>query len=499
MKRLLPALLLATSAFANDLIVEPRTVRTTDVVNIIVSLEGEAARADSVTIPLRNLSIIGAPSVSTEFAWVNGETTRRKVFRYTARPTGSGDGAVGPLTIGGQSLGPVAVRILADRIAGSNDPEVVLRELEATGRDLFFVVMEIDRTSAYVGEQIVVTWMLYNAASVQEWQVVAMPRLEEFWSEEIDVRGVEPEQVRVGDHLLQRVPIRRVALFPLRSGRLRLGGMTLEAAILRRIRGGPFGRFEGAQVDAHFSSAPIEIDVQPLPDGPPVDATGTLSLDCSDPSQRNGGPVVVQVALAGRGNLRGAAAPHFDGALDGRLQLTGGRAVMGEGASMTRRWTYLLFPARSGAFAIPPLVLRTFDPQARERRELRCAGQTFTADAARATGTPPAEVRRDVAERRYVPWVAGGVLAALLLGLALPRMKRELRLRRRVRAVIGDGSGIRQRVDQIVDGPRLMEERSDRGDAYRALRSLLDAVEQDRDIGAGSASEVRRRVRDLLS
>ncbi|HEY0140789.1 MAG TPA: BatD family protein [Thermoanaerobaculia bacterium] len=490
---------LSATASANDLIVEPRTVRTNDTVNIIVSLEGDAARVENVTIPLRNLTIIGEPSVSSEFAWINGETIRRKVFRYTARPTASGQGAVGPLTIGGQSFGPVAVQILADRVSGSNDPEVILRELLATGRDPFFVVTEIDRTTSFVGEQIIVTWVLYNAASVQQWQVVAMPRLEEFWIEEIDVRSIEPEQARVGNHILQRIPIRRVALFPLRSGRLRLGGMTIEAAILRRIRGGPFAMFEGSMVDAHFSSAPIEIDVQPIPEGPPVDATGTLSLECSEPSQRNGGPVIVQVALAGRGNIRAAAPPRFEGTLDGRLQVTDGKAVRGEGGSMTRRWTYLLFPASAGSLSIPPLVVRTFDPEARERRELRCAATTFMADAARIPATAPAEVRREVAERRYVPWVVGGMLAALLLGLALPRLKRELRLRRSVREVIGDGSGIRQRVDERVDGARLMEERSDRGDAYRALRSLLDAVEQGRDIADDARREIARRVRDLLA
>ncbi|HEX6159856.1 MAG TPA: BatD family protein, partial [Thermoanaerobaculia bacterium] len=332
------SILLTASALANDLIVEPRNVRMNETVTIIVSLEGDAARAESVTVPLRNLNIIGEPSVSSEYAWINGETIRRKVFRYTARPTAAGAGAVGPLKIGSETFGPIPVLIAADRVSGSNDAAVVLRELRATGREAFFVIAEIDRTTAFVGEQIVVTWVLYNAASVQQWQVVAMPRLEEFWSEEIDVRSIMPEGIAIGDHTLQRVPIRRVALYPLRSGRLRLGGMTVEASILRRIRGGPFSMFEGSMVDTHFTSAPIEIDAMPIPDGPRVDATGALSLECSEPSQRNGGPVVVQVALAGRGNIRASAPPRFDGPLEARLQVTGGRTVMGESVAMTRRW-----------------------------------------------------------------------------------------------------------------------------------------------------------------
>jgi hypothetical protein len=44
----------------------------------------------------------------------------------------------------------------------------------------------------------------------------------------------------------------------------------------------------------------------------------------------------------------------------------------------------------------------------------------------------------------------------------------------------------------------LLREASERGEAYRALRSLLDALDRDRiDVG-NREREVRRRLRDLL-
>jgi uncharacterized protein (DUF2267 family) len=43
-----------------------------------------------------------------------------------------------------------------------------------------------------------------------------------------------------------------------------------------------------------------------------------------------------------------------------------------------------------------------------------------------------------------------------------------------------------------------VNEASDRGDAWRALRSLLDAMERERDIAAGADAELARRVRDVL-
>jgi hypothetical protein len=499
-------LLVATPAFANDLLVEPRTIKTNDLLTITVSLEGPAASAEGVDLPLRNLRIVGEPWVSSEFAWINGETIRRKVFRYRARPVAAGIAVVGPLTIEGETFGPIEVQVVADRASGSNEPLTVLRELLATGRDPFFVVAQVDRANVFAGEQVVVTWTLYNAASVQQWQIVEVPKLEDFWSEEIDVRNATPEQVLVGETFMQRVPIRRVALFPLRSGRLRIGGVTLEAAIMRRIRRGPFSMFEGNLIEGNFTSAPLELDVQPLPPGPAVGATGTYALDCTQPVQRNGGPVVVQVALSGRGNVRAATAPRFAGNLAAQVELVPGTVTAAKDRAtieMTRRWTYLLFPARSGTLAIPDLTLLTFDPAAGARRELRCSGRTLDVQAAAQplTEAPPAEVSRDAAERKYVPWIAGAVLLALIGGLAIPRLRRTLRLRREVRQILGDGlpAGIRQRVEARVDGAKLLTESSDRGDAYRALRSILDAAEQERDIAVNADDEIARRVRELLT
>jgi hypothetical protein len=297
-----------------------------------------------------------------------------------------------------------------------------------------------------------------------------------------------------------------VALFPLRSGRLRIGGVTLEAAIMRPIRRGPFSMFEGNLIEANFTSAPLELDIQTIPPGPPVGATGTLSLECSTPTQRNGGPVVVQLALSGRGNLRAASPPRFVQPPAAQVELVEGKVVAareGESLDKTRRWTLLLFPARSGTLTIPDLALLTFDPAAGARRELRCTGRTFTAEAAEqpAAEPPPPDVHREAVERRYAPWIAGATLLALLAGLAIPRLRRAFQLRRDVRAIVGDGvpAGIRKRIDARVDAARLLTERSDHGDAYRALRSILDAAEQERDIAVHADEEITRRVRDLLT
>ena len=508
-RRLAAALVVmfALPLLANDLNVDTRTLQMNDLLTITVSLERSFAGNDFVDVPLENLAFVGEPGVSTEYAWINGEVIRRKVFRFHARPLAPGPARVGPVELNAEDgqvdrLGAIALQVMADRASRSNDPEVVARELAATGRELFFVVAEVDKATVFVGEPVVITWVMYNASAVQQWHIANVPKLAEFWIEEL-TRNESPERTYVGDLMLQRMPIRRVALFPLRSGRLRVEGMTVEAAIMRRIRRGPFSMYEGELLEAAFTSAPVQIDVKPLPEGSEVDAVGDYALHCEPPVQRGSGPVVLRVALTGRGNVRAAVPPRFESAVDGTLQIEGGEVTVDRDSAngeMTRRWQYLIFPGSNGPMEVPPLLLRVFAPKSGKREELRCESAFLNVLAARAPEAPRESRPPEAQVRRRVPWRWLAGLAALLLALAfaLPRVLRERALRAEARAIVRDATPaeIRARMEARVKID--LREASDRGDAWRALRSLLDAAERERDIAVGAEEEIVRRVREVL-
>lgn len=502
-------LVCAARAHGNGMTVDARTLRMNDLATVTVTLLGQFAEVEAVSPPLQNLAIVGEPWVSSEFAFINGQVSRRKVFRFRVRPIAPGRGVVGPLKIDGEtqhlSLAALWIDVVPDRAFGSNDAESILRELGASGRDPVFVVSEVEKTAVFAGEPLRITWYLYNAVNVQQWQVVSVPKLQDFWTEELPVRNERAERVYVGDDLMQRVPIRRVVLYPLRSGSLKIEGLTVEAAVMRRYRTGVFAGFEGELVETSFTSAPIVVAAKPVPPGPPVDAVGDLILQCDQPRQRNAGPVVVQVTLGGESNLRGVPPPRFAERIAGDVQIEGGEVLASreEGsAAMTRQWRYLVFPAREGLLYVPPMTLRTFVPATSQRKELRCEAATLEAQAAaRPVGQAPEKSAGTTRlPSQSLPWIAGGAFALLLVGLGLPRLMRTISVRREVRQIVEGKSAaeIRSAVDARVS-PALLKEASDRGDAYRALRSMLDAAERERDIAVDAEEEIARRVRELIS
>ncbi len=497
------------AATASQLTVDKRLVALDDSLTITLTLEGAFADADVSRLPLANLALDGGPSVSTSFEWINGQSSRRKVLRWSAHPLAPGNALVGPVVVhgsGGQvdTLRQIAVEVLPDRAMQLTDPAAILHELLVTGRDPIFLVAEVDRKEVFAGEEVVVTWTLYNGTNVEQYSLSELPKLDDFWSEELDVRNEQPRQINLGGTVVQRVPIRRVALFPLRSGTLSVPPLAISGAIMRRVRGAvdPFGMFEGTVVEVHRRAAPLTIEVRPIPPGPPVSAVGEVTMACATPAQQNGGPVVVDVTMSGRANLRAVAPPRFAKAIDGSMQTVEGKLTVDhtrEDATMTRRWRYLLFPASRGMFTVPPLAATILTP-AGARQELRCEERLLPVERAVEEGPRPAvPASRNVAAVVRDARIPIAVVVALLIALAFaaPRLQRAWKVRAESRTIL-EGEDLEASLDVWlfgwqIDPHQLVREPSDRGDAYRALTSLLDERVE------ASAKEVRRRVRDLVA
>ncbi len=503
-------LVLVPSARASDLFVEPRRMRVNELATITVALEGTFAERDAVSVPLRNLAIVGEPWVSSEFAWINGRVSRRKTFRYRARPIAPGPALVGPLVLADaegrrETLAAVAIDVVADRAMQSNDPRSILRMLLDEGREPVFVVAQVEPANALVGEPVIVTWMLYNATQVQQWQVAAIPNLADFWTEELPRRD-EVESVEVGDVVMQRVPVRRAVLFPLRSGRLRVDGISVEVAVWRRSQSGRLAIYEGELVDDVLTSAPFEVEAVPLPPGSPVDLVGDLTLTCGSPSQRGEGPVVFDVVLEGAGNLRAAKPPRLNGPLEGTLRVEGGEIVLPvrEGPfRMKRRWQALIFPSHGGRLEIPALSMSVFVPNLAARKDLRCEQRSLEARVAtRPALSPGARTEKPRPRPALWRWIGAIGLMVLAGTLAARMLAREVAVRREAREILRGCSAavIRERLEHRLgaQATALLSEASDRGDAWRAVRSLLDAAERDRDIAHDSDGEIARRVKDLI-
>jgi hypothetical protein len=512
------------SATASELSVDKRSVAMDETLHAVVRLEGSFARVDSISLPLRNLTSDGPPSTSSEFQFVNGTSFRTKSFTFVLHGTAPGPALVGPLVLHDQdgrseTLPPVAVQILPDILSGSNDPERILSELLATGRDPVFVVAVPDRKSAWVGEQVLVTWYLYTALTLNDLRVVELPKLDDFWSEEIDAHNEESRQVIVGRTVMQRAALRRVALFPLHAGLLTVGSLKTVAAVMKRSREpfDPFGLFEGNMVEVRQHSASITIDVRALPTVAAVDAVGDFSMTCSKPVQRAGGPVVLDVTVSGNGNLRSAPPPQFEATFPALAEIENRPITVSSttaGLTMRRTWRFLLDPAAGGHLSIPPISMTTWRPLG-SRETLRCSGSALEVTLSQNAGATTHEDRRAIPSAarsrplRFLLPAAAGLVGLMFVGFLLLRrpQRASARARDSVQSWLGSPrraareliAALEQSVRESRRDPReLISAPGDLADAYRSLVSLLTMLEHDRQVD-DSDRELERRAHEFFA
>ena len=214
-----------------------------------------------------------------------------------------------------------------------------------------------------MGEQVTLSLHIYSRVDLSSVDAVTMPKLEGFWSEDVE----SPTQLSGEQRVVNGIPyrtylLRRRALFPMRSGTLAI--TPAEADITTGFL------FAGHRV--HRVSNSLEVGVKSLPSGGPKGMPSAnvgewqLSLETSSTQVELGQPVTLKVVLAGSGNVKNVTPPRLeapaalkvydpttsDKVTPNRFRIEGSRVQ-----------EYLVMPQRTGTFTLPALEFPYFNPK----------------------------------------------------------------------------------------------------------------------------------------
>ena len=325
-----------------------------------------------------------------------------------------------------------------------------------------FVRAEPSTRRVVPGQQIIVNYVLYSAPHIhpRRSQVSGTWDAEGFWREELDVspNATYPRRVIIGGEPYDAVTIRRLALFPTRTGTLDVGAMTFEIEVARSARNAnPFDSFFyplGSRFTEEEVTAPaLTLMANPLPDDAPDGfngAVGQFGMAAFVDQDRvaAGEPVQLIVELSGTGNIATLAAPdvevpptfeRFDPQQNREVD-RGATPLRG-----TKTFTYTFVPRGGGDFEIPPIVWSYYDPaagryQTRRSAPFPIAVTGAAAPAAIASETMPVDPSTPLGLMAEATWKRtpsavtlplGVVLAGLslpllaLLGLVAIRLRRD--------------------------------------------------------------------------
>jgi hypothetical protein len=245
--------------------------------------------------------------------------------------------------------------------AGSSD-DVLLR-------------VSVSKSSVYENEGFLVTFKLYTLIDIRGVESIKLPEYEGFIAQEVDLQPNQPMGYENYNGRNYRTAVlKQTVLYPQRSGRLTIpaGKLDVTAQIRTQRRQRSFfdDFFDNIQdVKRTLTSAPVSIDVKPLPQGKPASffgAVGDYKMTSSiNTSQlKTNEAVTIKVAISGNGNIKMVKNPvivfpnDFD-TMDSVV--TNNTKVSTSGVSGTKTIEYNAIPRYAGDFTIPKAEFSYFD------------------------------------------------------------------------------------------------------------------------------------------
>ncbi|MCF7567338.1 BatD family protein [Sabulilitoribacter arenilitoris] len=257
-------------------------------------------------------TVVGGPNQSVSNSWINGVRTYKKTYSYFLAPKKRGNFTINQATISiddeTYKTLPVKIAVTAavDKPKDPNDPNYLASEN-------IHLVTEVSKTNPYLNEAITVIYKLYVAPNtgVSNWREIDSPRYNDFWSQNIEIKGLKEEHGTYKGEDYRFVVLRKTVLYPQKTGKLNIEPLSLDLSVqVPTNRRDIFGSRLMTRVNKTISAGNKTITVKPLPEnGKPIDFTGAVGdfnfnvsaskteLDASESLQ-------IKVGVSGKGNLK---------------------------------------------------------------------------------------------------------------------------------------------------------------------------------------------------
>ena len=237
---------------------------------------------DNFTPPsFENFKIIGGPSQSISTSWINGKSTYSKTYTYFLAPEKRGKINVGQASIEVKGViyktSTVEINVTAavDVPKDPNDPKYIAKES-------IHLIAEVSKSNPYLNEAVSVVYKLYVSENigVSGWEETSKPSYNDFWSQNIDVKGLEVKKGKFKGENYNYVVLKKTLLYPQKTGKLLIKPLTLKVNV--EVPSKRRDRFFGSimsmnSVNRTVTAGKRTINVKALPsEGIPDDFSGAV-------------------------------------------------------------------------------------------------------------------------------------------------------------------------------------------------------------------------------
>ncbi len=329
---------------------------------------------DNFTPPsFLGFTVVGGPNQSISNSWINGKRSYSKTFSYFLEPKGRGKFTIkqAKIEIDGQIYKTLPVKV---EVTGAVDKPKDGNDTDFIASENLHLVAEVSNVNPYLNEAITVVYKLYVSPriNVSNYNPLDYPKYQDFWSQEIDIKGRPGAQN--GEYKgepYRFAVLRKVVLYPQKTGKLNIEPLTLSIAVdVPTKRRDIFGGRLYNTVNKTVAAGNRTINVKPLPEqGKPDDFSGAVGsfdfrvttnkkeLDATESLE-------AKVLVSGNGNLKLFDLPkltvpsgleQYEPEHNERVRTN----LTGMGGNISD--SYTLVPQYKGKYPIPSISFSYFD------------------------------------------------------------------------------------------------------------------------------------------
>ncbi len=348
--------------------VDRNRITQDDLITLSVEVSGSKSFASVNMDPVKkDFVVVSGPGQQTNVQWINGSMTSTRTLTWTLSPNREGTLTIPVLTgtVDGKTFRGKPIQILVKKTSNSQGNEV-------------FVVAEIDKDKAYLGEQITVTYKLYKRVNISI-EPFQMPEFQGFWVENLfSPQRLQYRTVNLKGVKYQVATLGQMALFPIPSDKHAIPSLRVKAQVELKKKKRRRDPFFDPFFDSFFSETTTKIlvseeqaiSILPFPEPRPFDFSGAVgSFNIISNTDRDTAKVnegfTFTISMKGSGNLGlfSLSEIKFPDQLEAFTPTENfNKDVFRDAVTGTQTWEYILIPRVAGTITIPRIQMSYFDP-----------------------------------------------------------------------------------------------------------------------------------------
>lgn len=301
-------------------------------------------------------NIVGGPNQSTQMSFVNGRSTQQKSYGYTLMATKPGRYTIGSASIivdnNKYTTQPIAIEVV------KADPKA----LQASEEYDFYVKAKLSDSTAIIGQQIVLDYILYTRVDIQNYDLLNESKYDGFFS--VQLNGVrERAQREIIDNKEYYVQsLKKVALFPQQTGTYEFDPTIISLGISDgKRRSGFFMQRNIKKIQR--TTNPIKIQVVANPPNAPLSYSGAvgsyaMNAQLDKRSITTDDAIKITMVIKGSGDAKIVTAPEQDFGPNLEVYepniLSEDQMVDRGFVSSQKVFEYLVVPKNTGRFNVQP-------------------------------------------------------------------------------------------------------------------------------------------------